>query len=89
MTLQKIIKENEKEFEEKFPSHISMNHGLKSFLLSSQTNLIKGLIEEVEGMKPKDETHKEIEEGELEYESSCNECGSLEALQKVINYLKI
>ena len=82
MKISQILKENEKEFEEKFPSHISMNHGLKSFLLSSQTNLIKGLIEEVEGMKDT-ATGPDVEGGAL------FEHGWDVALQKVINYLKI
>ena len=71
MKIPQILKENEKEFEEKFVGkcpdyHDPNTHSnfpstwkkkmmnieeLKSFLRSSQTNLIKGLIEEVEGMK--------------------------------------
>ena len=92
MTLQKIIEENEKEFEKEFqhskfcrenkvgaPCNCDYDD-FKSFLLSSQTTFIKGLIEEVEGMKSKDgggEDYDEVENKDYN-----------QALQKVIDYLK-
>src|SRR3990167_6862172 len=75
MKISQIIKENEKEFDEKFQEesrgsdgydlffckNIRINYWemenarpmLKSFLHSSQINLIRGLIGEVEGIKRK------------------------------------
>ena len=64
-----------------------MNHGLKSFLLSSQTKLIEGLIEEVEGMKAKEE----CDEDKLQKIPDlfiAHNAGRNSALQKVIDYLK-
>ena len=78
-----IIEEGLKEFEEKFPSHISMNHGLKSFLLSSQTNLIKRLIEKVEGMKEREYMDMDEETQYFPENEKYNQ-----ALQKIIGYLK-
>jgi len=93
--LQTIIEENEKEFDEKFARknivtgkyedkwlvRETVTSGeLKSFLLSSQTNLIKEVIENIGNMKNHNEM---LEMAGIKYTE-----GFEEALQKVIDYLK-
>src|SRR3990167_5578496 len=114
--ISQILKENEKEFEEKFTDEgfteldaaycedaASRAEGcwklkhIKSFLLSSQSNLIKGLIEEVGGMKfPEIKRYNSLgESSEFPTSKPAHESSEIfqqffhnQALQKVIDYLK-
>ena len=112
--LQKLIKELEKSIVElaerkviEFADTINRGSEERAFLrkaiidvaLSSQTNLIKGLIEEVEGMKKysgkHNAAHTWITDGycngcgkKLTSQQLEEEFGNNQALQKVVDYLK-
>ena|SRR3990167_432374 len=94
MKISQILSENEKEFDEKFPellyfdgghrdanqdNYITITEDVKFFLRSFHLNLIKGLIEEVEGMKKSEKV--------IDLRDCSAECKN-SALQNVINYLK-
>ena len=98
MKISQILKENEKEFDEKFPELWGSNDGregydsfvkedVKSFLLSSQTNLIKGLIEEVE-KRMELHRHNSIPSYTADLDEGCVICLKNDAFQKVIDSLK-
>jgi len=93
--IQKIIEENEKEWEKVFSRMLQCLYGgeeseneakeiIKSFLRSSQNQLIEKVIEEVERMiksfKPWRVTEDEYTRGKKN--------GYREALQEVINHLR-
>jgi len=94
MKISQIISENEKEFEEKYynknvPSGLNQNFrhqkamidDIKSFLLFSQTTLIKELIEEVKRIKSR---YRCIACNG----ANCKHTLGCQALQKVIDCLK-
>ena len=98
MKISQILSENEKEFEERFigkriPSGYYLINGyecaeeikdeFESFLLSSQTKLIEGLIEEVEGMKAFTDYPNTSEGNQMLHENRLYNS----ALQKVIDLL--
>ena len=99
MEISQILSENEKEFIRKFANPTAKYLGNNfadypkanikdaiDFLHSSQTNLIKELIEEIENMKPQ-KPYPNANNGyrnELDNEEKIEE----KALQKIIDYLK-
>ena len=102
MKISQIIKENEKRIIElaerkviEFADNINRGSEERAFLrkviidvaFSSQTNLIEGLIEKVEGMKDMFACALVVPESEIPNQIIFNK-GGLEALQKVIDLLK-